>query len=91
MYNVTVNGYCQIGPTSSYSFVCDFMEERMGYTWVVAGTKIRESLMWSEIPEGSVVEVEMTVWTLEAGTIARVPGKMTKLPNNEKAYLELYA
>lgn len=91
MYNVTVNACHRFGPTSSYSFVCDFVEERLGYTWVVAGAKIRESLMWREIPDGALVEVEMHVWTLEAGTIARVPGKMTKLPNNEKAYLELYA
>lgn len=91
MYNVTVTGNVNIGPTSNYSFTFDFQEERLGMTWVVAGMKIRETFTWGEIPVGSVAEVEMHVWTLEGGTIARVPGKMEKLPNGEKSYLELYA
>lgn len=91
MFNVTVTGNCQIGPTSGYSFTFDFTEERIGMTWVVAGMKIRDSYTWNNIPDGSTVVVELHVWTLEKGTIARVPGKMTKLPNNEKTYLELYA
>lgn len=89
MYNVTIHGDCRIGDTSGYSFVFDFQEERLGYTWVVAGMKIRETMTWQEIPDGSVVNVEMRVWTLEKGTITNVPGKMIKLPNGEKSYLEL--
>ena len=90
MFNVTVHGNCRTSDDGSgYSFMFDFQEQRIGMTWVVAGAKIRETMTWNELPAGSVVNVEMRVWTLEKGTIANVPGKMIKLPNGEKAYLEL--
>jgi hypothetical protein len=90
-FTVDVSARCAVSETSDYSMTTAFKIQRLGDTTLQAALAIRKSAMYEELPVGSVIQGNIHMYTLEDGTLCRIPFTITRQPDGEPSYVELIA